>query len=125
MKVSSDWENLINQLESLPRKQHNLPKLRLEMLQGIRTGRDDPELPDEYEFVEEKEEPPLLGDVYHEDAEDGVFENNVICGMDVVVYTESKEKRPWCGRVLEILSGDRFVLFSGLGEEEKETSSMP
>jgi hypothetical protein len=109
-KVSSDWDNLISQLESLPRRQHNLPKLRLEMLPKMSTASDEPQLPDEYEFVEENEVPPLIGDVYHEDAEDGVFENNVICGMDVVVYTESKEKRPWCGRVLEILAGNQFVI---------------
>ena len=102
VKVSSDWDNLINKLESLPVKQHTLPKMRLETLPRMKVT-ENPQLPDEYEFVEEDEVPPLIGDVYQEDAVISVFENNVILGMDIIVYTRSKEKRPWCGRVIEIL----------------------
>ena len=76
--------------------------MRLEIMPKIQKPEGGPQLPDEYEFVEENEVPPLMGDVYQEEAVDSAFENNVIVGMDVVVYTQSLEKRPWCGRVLEI-----------------------
>ena len=106
-KVSADWDLLIDQLESLPGKQHNLPKMRLETLPRM-IAAPEPDLPDEYEFVEENELPPLIGDVYHEEAEDGSFDTNIVVGMDVIVYTQSQEKRPWCGRVLEIMPRNLF-----------------
>ena len=106
VQVSSSWDKLRDQLESLPGKQNNLPKMRLETLPKMNNS--DPQLPDEYEFVEENEVAPLIGDIFHEEAIDGVFESNIIVGMDVVVYTKTLSKRPWVGRVLEILSKKRF-----------------
>ena len=107
MQVSQSWDHLRDQLESLPAKQHNLPKMRLETLPKMKIN-GEPQLPDEYEFVEENDVPPLIGEKYPEEVIDGDFDNNIIVGMDVVVYTKSKEKRPWVGRVLEIIAGKRF-----------------
>ena len=108
VKVSTSWDHLRDQLESLPVRQHNLPKMRLETLPKMRIT--EPRLPDEYEFVEESEIPQLIGEKYPEEALDGVFDNNIIVGMDVVVYTKSQEKRPWVGRVLEVLEGKKFKI---------------
>ena len=106
-KVSMEWDSLLDKLESLPAKQNNLPKMRLETLPKLSTS-VEAVLPDEYEFVEENEIPPLMGDIFHVDAEESCFDANVVIGMDVIVYTKSKEKRPWCGRVLELIPLNQF-----------------
>ena len=80
--------------------------MRLETLPKMTNSQ--PLLPDEYEFVEETEIPPLIGEQYPEEVVDGVFDNNIIVGMDVVVYTLSTDKRPWVGRVLEVLRDKKF-----------------
>ena len=49
-----------------------------------------------------------MGDIFHVDAEESCFDANVVIGMDVIVYTKSKEKRPWCGRVLELIPLNQF-----------------
>ena len=81
----------------------------------------DPILPDEYDFVDETEIPPLIGDIYPEEAVEGTFDVSVVVGMDVIVYTRSRERRPWCGRVLEILPGNTFKIqwFSRRGRSNK------
>ena len=108
VQVSASWDNLRDQLESLPARQNNLPKMRLETLPKM--ANNQPQLPDEYEFVEETEIPQLIGEQYPEEVVDGVFDNNIIVGMDVVVYTLSTEKRPWVGRVLEVLRDKKFKI---------------
>ena len=96
-------------LESLPTRQQNLPKMRLGSLPRQKPS-GEPHLPEEYNFVEEEEVPPLLGETYPEEVINGVFDNHIIVGMDVVVRTKSKEKRPWVGRVLEILPDQMFKI---------------
>ena len=119
-KVSADWDLLIDKLESLPARQNNLPKMRLDTLPKMRSD-PDPILPDEYDFVDETEIPPLRGDIYLEDAVEDNFDINIVVGMDVIVYTRSKERRPWCGRVLETLPGNHFMIqwFSRRGRSNK------
>ena len=119
-KVSAEWDSLLDKLESLPAKQNNLPKLRLETLPKL-SASAEAVLPDEYEFVEENEVPPLLGEVFPVEAEESCFDGNVVIGMDVVVYTQSKEKRPWFGRVLEIIPRRQFKIqwFGRRGKSNK------
>ena len=54
---------------------------------------------------------------------EGIFDINIFVGMDVIVYTKSRDldRRPWCGRVLEILPGNKFKLqwFTRTGRSNK------
>ena len=105
--VERSWSRLKDRLESLERRKQNLPKMRLENLPKFLPLEDNPHLPDEFSFVDETNEvlPELIGDVF----EENLFDANVCKDLDVLVYTDDVQGRPWLGRILEILEGRRFL----------------
>ena len=105
VKVADSWLKLKDSLERIPRMQENLTKMKLADLPKISMELEQ-ELPDEYSFAadDDDERPEIEGDVY----EEGLFETYIRVGLDVVIYTESREERPWIGRVARILEDKKF-----------------
>ena len=66
-----------------------LPKFTVEAVGGA--------CEDEFDFVDDTDVPELTGDRYF----------SVRVGQDLVIYTESKEDRPWVGRVSQIFPVQR------------------
>ena len=99
VSVSNSWYRLKEALEGTPRMMHNLPTMKLNDLPKI-SPQAEPSLPEQYEFIDESPEnlPKIEGKV----CEDGLFDENIKLGVDVVVYTESTVGRPWVGRVQKI-----------------------
>ena len=63
----------------------------------------EPKLPDEYDYTEEDVDglSEIIGDIF----EENLFDANVFVDLDVVVYRECSQDRPWVGQVLNIWIG--------------------
>lgn len=104
--VGDSWNRLREMLENLPRMQENLPRLRLHDLPKIPLEQE-PKLPDEFSFVEDDDElPEIIGDVF----EEGLFDSNIREDIDVVIYTEVRDGRPWLGRIKQVLEDRKFTI---------------
>ena len=109
-KVSSSWEALRKTLESLPNRKDNLLKMKIADLPKQSVD-DVPVMPDHYAlFVNDEACPELLGERIPENASDGNFSSEMTENADVVVYTRSKQNRPWVGRVLQSLHDNKFTV---------------
>jgi hypothetical protein len=97
----ASWERLRTVLENLPKKQNNLPPLRLSSL-----PRQNPSapavVPDYLEQFMSEDTPELVGEHCILEPFDGLFETDIRPGMDVAVYTRSVKDRPWLGRVVNV-----------------------
>ena len=110
IKVSSSWEALRKTLESLPGRKDNLLRMKIAELPKQRVA-DLPELPEHFaQFVRDEEVPVLIGEIIPEEITDGNFDTEVSEDMDVVLYTRSKINRPWVGRVMRCLPGNKFTI---------------
>ena len=109
MKISSSWDALRETLESLPGKRFNLEKMKIEDLPK-QSMLELPSIPEEFHHVIEKEVPDLIGDIFPETLDEALFEDEVTEGLDVACYTVTKSRRPWVGRVMEVLPGGKFVI---------------
>ena len=96
--VSKSWERLVDKLESLPRRQDNLEKMKIQELPKQLESNEQIDL----QIDGEKDLPELKGEIYPAILEEGLFQQEVCLGMDVAVYTKSKRSRPWLGRVTEL-----------------------
>ena len=107
VKVDGSWSRLKDRLESLPRRKVNLPKMRLNDLPK-HLVEADPKLPDEFIYVEEADQdlPEIVGDIF----EENLFDSNIHQDLDIVVYTECTEGRPWVGRITEVLERRKFII---------------
>ena len=119
VKLTLNWDALRDSLESLPGKRLNLPKMKIEDLPK-QTKEVEPELPEEYCYIEDPDIPDLEGDIIIEEVKEAIFEEEVTVNMDVACYTKSKRGRPWVGRVMEILPGKKFRInwFSRKGRRD-------
>ena len=106
--VSDSWSKLKDTLEGLPKKQKNLPKMKITELPRMTRNIELLELPDEYEFVTNNREnlPEISGKI----CELGLFDTVVKKSLDVIVYTRTKVGRPWVGRVEEVLDNKTFSI---------------
>ena len=109
MLIHSSWDNLRHTLESLPGKQDNLRKMNLDILPTqevdvTMAAIDD----DSYERIDVNK--MLTGNLCPELIEDGDLDEDIEEGTDVVVYTEVTRKRPWVGRVSELLPNKKFII---------------
>ena len=103
--VENSWGRLQDRLESLPRIQDNLPKMKLLDLPKLPVE-PEPKLPDEFTFVEDEVLPEIVGDIF----EEGLFDSNICVDLEVAIYTECTDERPWLGRVKEVLDDSKFVI---------------
>ena len=113
IKVTSCWEALRKTLESLPKNRMNLSKMRIsELPKQVQTR--EPLIPEHLNQLNEDEEvPELRGQICEENIPEvieGSFETEIAVEMDVVIYTRSMQMRPWVGRVLQVLPGNKFTL---------------
>lgn len=106
-RVTDSWDGLRNSLENLPRRKNNLPTMKILDLPKQKQH-VVPLVP--HHLMEEEDVSELTGDKYPEVGEDGDFANEIQLGMDVLVYTKVIASRPWVGRIIEILDGNRFTI---------------
>ena len=102
----SSWEKLFKQLRDLPFKSDSLERLSLS------------DLPKQVPYIvraapavhDELEDPELTGVAYVELVDEGSVEE-IMPGMAVAVYSETKEGRPWVGDVVSIdLPKNEFMI---------------
>ena len=110
IRVSSSWDALRKTLDSLPGRKDSLLKMKIAELPRQPTELT-PELPEHFaQFVNDSEVPELRGETFPEVISEGDFNAEIVVGADVVVYTKSKSNRPWVGRVVRILPGQKFTV---------------
>lgn len=106
-RVQQSWANLREKLEKMPHRQKNLPCLKISELPKQRNDSTNfPVVPD----LDEDDVPELQGEEFPAELNVGDFETEVMVGMDVVLWTESKLRRPWLGRVIEIVDSSCCIL---------------
>ena len=88
----------------------NLPKISIEQL---------PEIGDVLMENLPRNENVIGGRLFDEVVEEGDIDE-VVVGSDVVVYTKYCSKRPWIGRVLEILPNNQFVIHWFIRQTKKK-----
>lgn len=105
--VSDSWCRLRETLEGLPKKQKNIPPMKITDLPRISCA-SMVNLPDEYDFVisDRADLPEISGQV----CEVGLFDTAVRVGLDVVVYTREVKGRPWVGRITKVNSNKTFEI---------------
>ena len=106
MKITTSWQQLRTTLEGLPNRAASLERMCLKSLpkQSVEVLT----VPDHLKPAEDT--PPLRGDLFPEEVEEGHLEDEVSVDMDVCVYTTNPRGRPWLGRIVKILEHRRFVL---------------
>ena len=105
-RVQQSWDNLRERLERMPRRQKNLPCMKIsELPKQSNLQAVLPDVPDVDEVI-----PELVGEEFPSELNDGDFETEVKVNMDVILYTERTVGRPWLGRVLKIVEDSCFIL---------------
>ena len=107
--AEASWEKLRTVLESLPRRQKNLPPLQLLSFPKQTPG-PRLEVPGYLDQFMVEDIPELTGENCILEPTDGKFETDIVNGMDVAVYTSTVSSRPWVGRVLSLLENGRFLV---------------
>ena len=105
--IVNSWDRLREEMENMSRGRTAVKKMNLNEFPKINDIEDLPPLMDD--LLESLDEHQIIGHLCDEAVEEGRAEE--ICpGVDVVIYTKSKIKRPWVGRVHEMLPGDKFMI---------------
>ena len=60
-------------------------------------------------LLENLDEPCITGNIRDEAVEEGTVDE-VVEGTDLILYTATKSKRPFAGRVVEVLPNDEVLL---------------
>ena len=106
-RVTKSWDNLRSRLENLPRQKNTLPTMKISDLP--KQKHVVPLVPDH--LMQEEAVSELTGDRYPEVVEDADFDTATDkLGMDVVVYTDVVDSRPWVGRIIQLLDRNRFKI---------------
>ena len=109
-EVTLSWERLKKSLEDLPRRRCHLTKMKLLELPKQADVHKSilPAYLEQYQCVSNRE----LQEAKHvEDPPISSFELEVKPKMDVAIYTQVKNTRPWLGRVISIMpGGQEFVV---------------
>ena len=109
MRLKSSWEVLRRKIETLPEQKSSIQKMRItDFPEQSENSIPLSAIPDHIEDVLATKEREISGQIYPEELKEGNFNESIAIGLDVVVYTTSKHKRPWTGRVLEILKDNSF-----------------
>ena len=108
INVRQSWDNLRERLERKPRRQKNLPSMKISELPSQK--RNDQPLDFTVDELEDDDLPELNGEEFPSELNEGEFDSEIVKTMDVVLYTERTVGRPWVGRVLEVLEDSCFTL---------------
>jgi hypothetical protein len=103
-EVLQSWERLKTELENLPKKTANLPKMKLLELPKQVTVHN-PNVPAYLKPFQTPETRELVGTKHIEDPVVSSFQSEIKSGMDVAIFTQTKSTRPWLGRVLSVMPG--------------------
>ena len=101
MSILTSWAALKKTLEALPIRKDSMPKMDLNNLPK-RSWKETEE-----SNLDVEEEIRDIEGVFHEDDVcEGDVDDEVVVGMDVCVYTNSKIRRPWVGIVTNLNKED-------------------
>ena len=104
MNITSSWENLRKRLENLQMRKDSFKKLLLSNFPKQQSIQNV-EVP---QYLEDMiPENTLSGEMFDDEPIEGDLKEIGI-GTDVCVYTESKQDRPWVGRIVDLIS-DRVM----------------
>ena len=104
------WEKMLNKLDKLPQIRNNLPTMRLyDLPKQTEFPSFSAEALNITDIIQDDEVPELEGEVFPENLLESDFKESIVVGMDVVLYTHSKN-RPWVGRVKSIQDDGKFLL---------------
>ena len=105
IKLQESWDRLEESLHSVASRRERLRHMNLLDLPKQATSGIEVSC----ELIEDVDSNAISGDMYDECIEEGSLEE-IVENIDVCVYTESNQGRPWVGRVKEMLPGGRFVI---------------
>ena len=122
MRIQTSWDNLRQKLEGLPRRSSTLEMMDITRFPEL--TETSPEIPDY--LSRDENTPELLGDLFPEEIDEGNIEDEITVNMDVCIYTDKVEGRPWVGRVVELLENRKFKLqwFSRKTKRSKVFTAM-
>ena len=110
LAIMSSWDRLRDKLEGLPRRSNGFPKLKLDEFPSQQI--ENLHAPD-YLLNEDEGDGDgceLTGDKYPENVDEGDLDSEIREGIDVCIFTEVKNGRPWVGRVVRVLDFRRFII---------------
>jgi hypothetical protein len=120
MSVRTNWDRLFDKMENVARRRSTLEKMNIQDLP--RQVDLCNQLPDDLENLENdkyNDIPDLSGEVFPEVLDDEVlpeavddadFSADIQVGMDVCIYSQTVDSRPWVGRVLKKCSNSTFLI---------------
>ena len=106
MYVVTSWGALKKTLESLPLKVDSMRRMDLSRL----PRQDNQEPVTGGDIDEEENGRQIRGTFFEDQVDDGDLEEEMAVDLDVCVYTKSKIKRPWVGRVTAVVDRESFVM---------------
>ena len=103
-RAEASWEKWRTVLENLPKQRKHLAPMRLLCLPK-QVPASSSAVPSYMEPFLNIQTPDLIGQNCIVEPVESQFQSEILVGMDIAVYTESRKDRPWLGRVLGIQDG--------------------
>ena len=102
--IRQKWDNKRESLERMARRRPFLPKMKI-----LDLPKQCPEDLADITPLHREEAAYISGKLCDEEPEEGSL-SEIAANDDVVVYTASKQRRPWVGRVRNVCGNGKFVL---------------
>lgn len=106
MNILSSWENLRKRIESLDVHKGTFKKL---VLSNFPKQQDSVDVDVPQYLKDAVPDHTLRGELYDEEPIVGDLKELAV-GTDVCVYTQSKQDRPWVGRIVKLLNDRKVVI---------------
>ena len=110
MTVQNSWDSLRRKLEDLPFQLEKFEKMNLNILppQSV----DNPiVIPDHLSQINKEDVvKDMEGDTFPEDLDDADFNEDIREGLDVLIYSDVKQGRPWLGRIVKVTGPTSFQI---------------
>ena len=110
MIVQRSWENLKKKLENLPTQTDRLPKMDVANL-PVQCPVSQAVIPDHLaHIIGEDPIKDLEGDVFPDELDEADFNQDISEGLDVLIYSNIKQGRPWVGRITKVTGNSKFCI---------------
>ena len=108
MTVQTSWDNIRKKLEDIPFLSDNLKKMNLSDL-PVQCSENRVVIPDHLAHLNREDTiKDLEGDTFPEDLDEADFNQDLTEGLDVLIYSNIKQSRPWVGRIVQVTGQDGF-----------------
>ena len=110
MVVQRSWENLKKKLENLPTQVDRFPKMEISKL-PVQFPESQVVIPDHLAHITGDDSiKDLEGEVFPDDLDEADFNQDLSEGLDVLIYSNIKQGRPWVGRIKEVTGNSKFLI---------------